>query len=287
LKDEKIKWSKFNFYVNYFLKKVVLLPFEVKKPKLKFYIYELLYSFLKIFNRKSMLCYPFKDDIIIIKYGSFYIRPKTADAAVISPAYEFPDKNELLKIVNNLIKSKKILFVDIGANIGAYSIYFGKKINHNNLKIIAIEASPYNFEILTQNIKLNKLEDLIETINIALWDKDDGEIIIAHNKTVPGGSFIIENKIENNNIETLRVKTMTLSRLLQKFMNSFDVLIIKIDVEGSEEKILKTCQGIFDNFKEIYILIESVDEEKIKTLLKKLGFKKFIRHTPYNILAHK
>ena len=52
---------------------------------------------------------------------------------------------------------KESVFWDIGANIGLYSIYAGKKCN----KVYSFEPSVLNLELLAKNIHLNNLSDLI------------------------------------------------------------------------------------------------------------------------------
>jgi len=59
-------------------------------------------------------------------------------------------------------------FIDIGANIGRYSIMLGRK--YNSMKIVSIEASKETFEILKKNIKLNNLKNVIP-LNMAISDK--------------------------------------------------------------------------------------------------------------------
>jgi len=60
---------------------------------------------------------------------------------------------------------KNSTLVDIGAFIGDSSIIMAEYTNHN---VIAIEPNPSNFNLLTKTIKINHLEDRIDTYNIAL-----------------------------------------------------------------------------------------------------------------------
>ena len=54
----------------------------------------------------------------------------------------------------------KIIFWDIGANIGIYSIYAALK--YQNIEVISFEPSTSNLRILSRNISINKLEDKIK-----------------------------------------------------------------------------------------------------------------------------
>jgi len=53
--------------------------------------------------------------------------------------------------------SKDDVVLDIGANIGYYTVLMADKVK----KVIAIEPDPINFEILQKNIKENKLKNVV------------------------------------------------------------------------------------------------------------------------------
>lgn len=57
------------------------------------------------------------------------------------------------------------VFWDIGANIGLYSCYAALS---RNCKVIAIEPSPFNLELLARNINLNNLASIVTVIPLAL-----------------------------------------------------------------------------------------------------------------------
>ena len=60
------------------------------------------------------------------------------------------------------------LFVDVGANIGSYSILAGAC---EGVKVIAFEPVPQTFSWLQKNIKINALENRIEAMNIGLAEQ--------------------------------------------------------------------------------------------------------------------
>ena len=92
-----------------------------------------------LINCKPIFRWPFRTNIIKTKFGIFKIRPYTIDAIYASPAYERIDINYLFRTINKSIKAKRtLLFIDIGANIGKYTIMVAKKFeNCKNVKIIA------------------------------------------------------------------------------------------------------------------------------------------------------
>ena len=61
------------------------------------------------------------------------------------------------------------LFIDIGANVGSYTILASSEIN---AKTIAIEPVPSTFENLIDNISINKMQEKVKALNIGLGSKE-------------------------------------------------------------------------------------------------------------------
>ncbi len=273
--------NKIEFYLDYTFRKLFCLWYEVKKPKLKFFIFEMIYSFMKIIDRKCMFISPFNIDYVQTKFGNFIVRPKTTDLVVVSPAYERKDLDKLIEIIDyHLKQNKKVLFIDVGSNIGSYSIAIGNAYkNIDTLHIMSIEAAKENFDLLKKNVYLNKLENKITLINAALADLPDKTINFSFNKKVPGCSGVSSCNDEDYVIEQL--KTTTLDLIIQNHHN-FDVCIIKIDVEGYEIEILKGAEKLLNSKKEIYLLVEDFIKLESIEFIKKRGFVHLAKLTPYN-----
>ena len=80
----------------------------------------------------------------------------------------FDKEPETIQWINNFDKTKKIIFWDIGANIGLYSIYAATKFKE--IEVIAFEPSTSNTRVLSRNISLNKLTNKINIFQLALSD---------------------------------------------------------------------------------------------------------------------
>ena len=72
----------------------------------------------------------------------------------------------------------EVLFVDIGANVGMYSIWVA---GSTSAHVICFEPVPQTFLALNQNIRLNRLDRLIDPCQVAIGDAD-GEIIMTADK---------------------------------------------------------------------------------------------------------
>ena len=138
------------------------------------------------------------------------------------------EKKEL-KIIKKFVNNST-LFLDIGANFGYYSIFaagFGAK------KCISFEPNPILVKRLQENIEINNFSNIIEIAPFALGDT---EAIVNLQISRQGlGSSSIGKKIDSS--EEIEVEQATLKSALYHF-NEIKADIIKIDVEGVEDKIL-------------------------------------------------
>ena len=138
------------------------------------------------------------------------------------------EKSEL-EFIKKFVDSNT-LFLDIGANFGYYSLFvasFGAR------KCIGFEPNPVLIERMNENIKLNKLTDKIVVAPFALGEKS--KIVDLHiSKFGLGSSSIIKN---TSSLETIKVNQKPLKTALKE-LNEIKADIVKIDIEGFEDKVL-------------------------------------------------
>lgn len=197
--------------------------------------------------------------------GTFWVRPGTLDFQFANYAYEWGVKKFVYKHLEEYNK-----FLDIGANIGTYSVLFAKA----GLQGCAFEPVETNFAALSKNIKLNNLQQKVKLINLALgkYEHTDVFTFVPDNT---GASHLksIENKDVKEGSETM-AKVVTLDSIIEQcnFNPKNDRVIIKIDVEGMESNVLEGARQFFKNFPEILIVMESVHsgKKKLTKLLKSI-----------------
>lgn len=114
--------------------------------------------------------------------------------------------------------------IDIGANIGAFSIYAA---SHNS-KVYAIEPEPNNLKALKRNIELNNMSNKIIVCPYGISNFKGTAII----NDAGGGSTI-----KDSHPTGIEVEIMSLDNFfaLHQIKN---VDIMKIDVEGAEPEII-------------------------------------------------
>jgi FkbM family methyltransferase len=83
----------------------------------------------------------------------------------------FSKEPETLEWIDSFEKKENLIFWDIGANIGLYSIY--NSLKNPKSTTIAFEPSSSNLRVLTRNISINNLEKNIKVVPITLTNKEN------------------------------------------------------------------------------------------------------------------
>ena len=132
-------------------------------------------------------------------------------------------------------RERGFVFVDIGANVGLFSMFVAAAAD-KGAKIIAVEPESGNFERLLFNIQSNPGVP-IRAIRAALSD-EPGELVVERLGKDRGGTRARLANISTER-DAQRVQAQTLFQLLQNERADW-VDAVKIDVEGSEDRILVT-----------------------------------------------
>ncbi len=180
---------------------------------------------------------------------------------------------ETLKWIDGFKKEKKVIFWDIGSNIGLFSIYAAAKIE--NIEVISFEPSTSNLRILSRNISINQLENKIKIFQIPLGASKNNFLKFNEQKFNEGESY---NSIDSNiNFEGKKMKSENKYKI---FSTNIDQIIddkildvpdyIKIDVDGAEHLILKGGTKLFKDtkIKEVQIEINENYIEQYDTIIK-------------------
>lgn len=184
-------------------------------------------------------------------------------------------EQECMDMMLRLIKPGYTV-LDIGANIGWYSINLAKRIK--NIKIYAFEPIPKTFNYLTRNIEINEVVD-VDKYNFGLSDEDK-ELIFYYDCEGSGNSSIT-NLSEKENIQQVQGKVITLDHFIESKNISID--FIKCDVEGAELLVLKGGEVTLKKYKPI-IFTEMLRKwaakfnyhpNQIIELLKNIGYRCF------------
>ncbi len=262
LKNTKYEYSieKLRFYLSYIYHRFLVL-FETKNPKIKLFLLNSIYSFINLiclFTKNYDLIKKFNKisdiDYAETIFGKFNIKKYTTDSLIVAPSYERRDVDFLIKKVSQEILNKnKILFLDIGASFGYYSILLSNYFaNDELLKIYSFEPIPSNRSLFEKNIKLNDCKN-IKVFPFAIYNENDIDISM---KIVEGANSQshISLDMQNNNTELVRARTI--DSLLLSEVNDIDTVFIKLDVEGYETEALIGAKNFLKLKKRVYLMVE-------------------------------
>lgn len=158
--------------------------------------------------------------------------------------------------------------IEAGANIGTHTVSMAKTVGPTG-RIIAFEPQRVVFQTLCANIALNSLTN-VETHYAAVGD-EMGRVVmprINYDKEENFGGVSVNMTDKGESVPLVALdKVLRLPRLK----------LLKIDVEGFEEKALDGAKGIIGKFKPA-IYLENDRVENSESLINKinaLGYKTF------------
>ena len=191
----------------------------------------------------------------------------------------FIKEPETIEWIDNMT-SEDILW-DIGANVGLYSIYAGKK----GMEVFAFEPSALNTFFISKNIEVNNLKNNVFLFPIAVSDKNEfGYLNMT--STDLGGAL---NEFNVNDIQSVHAGQCTREVVFKQgmFSYSIDEIIkkyafkvpnyIKIDVDSIEDKIIYgASETLYDsNIKGLLVELDETEKrtEELITFLEARGLK--------------
>ena len=245
--------------------------FETKKPQIKLFLLDVFYSFINLvyilkLNKSDKLIKNFYKisnlDYLETIFGKFFIRENTIDHIVASPSFERRDVNFFIKkISKEIFNKKRVLFLDIGADFGYYSILFSNIFENNELlKIYSFEPTSESRLLLEKNIELNNARN-IKIFPFAVYKEDNIDISVNIEGEATGSNSILLDV--NNSVNVEVGKTTTIDKILANEINNFDVIFIKIDIEGFETEALIGAKEVLQSNKKIYLMVEDFVDGRI------------------------
>jgi len=220
------------------------------------------FKFKTLLNKEFFFITPF-GKFIASSIDGWYIMQLNYEKCI----QEVFDKN-YQKYRNNKVK----IFLDIGANIGRYTVLNGLR----GYKVYAFEPAEPIFKQLQKNIELNNLNNVV----LIPYGVSDNENILEFEyfKGFEASSRIKFQEDEYSKYaKILKIKTKKLDNIVKEYNISVDkIRLIKIDAEGHEYNIIKGGYKTFKKLQNVDITIEiwnsSPSKEKTIKLMKDLGF---------------
>jgi len=180
--------------------------------------------------------------------------------------YDFVEMGFLLHFLR-----KDDIFIDVGANVGVYSLLASGYIGSTTY---AFEPIPSTFQNLNENIKINNLQTNTKLFNIGI-SSQKGTLIFSNN--LDAVNHVLND--ENNIKEYIEIPVDTLDNILSEV----NPTLLKIDVEGYETMVIKGAINTLKKQSLKAIIIElnglselyKFDEKKIHEKILEEGFKPY------------
>ena len=177
------------------------------------------------------------------------------------------------EIVQKEIKSGNVV-LDIGANIGYYTLIFAKLVGEKG-KVFAFEPDPDNFALLKKNIKINGYRNVI-LVQKAVSNKS-GKLKLYLCEDNPGDHRIYNSHDSRKSVEIEAIR-------LDDYFKDYDGKIdfIKMDIQGAEGGAIQGMLNLLKKNKTIKIVSEfwpvglkrfGIDPDEYLKLLIEFGFR--------------
>jgi FkbM family methyltransferase len=134
--------------------------------------------------------------------------------------------------------------IDVGANIGFYSVSLAKHISEYRdckFKVYSFEPMHSNFIALTKNLSFNTLEAFSVTVNLGLSNVLINDVLLTlredfNNGALTGNAAITTNPLFDSGFRSVAISLIPLDYWIESLgIDSFPVEIIKVDIEGHED----------------------------------------------------
>jgi len=183
-----------------------------------------------------------------INFNGFKVFLLSEDAINLA-LFGFENEAYEISLFKSELKMDDVV-LDIGANIGLYSLIASKSIEEMG-RVYSFEPDVVSFENLKQNSIRNFCKNIIP-INMAVSSTNGiARLAPSSNKSSRSGYHLIK---QEKNLHSVKIETVCVDDFLKNKEKKIDV--IKLDCEGSEFDALKGMKNILDYNNDVKIFLE-------------------------------
>lgn len=169
------------------------------------------------------------------------------------------------------------VFIDVGANIGAYSIFLSSL--ECVRKVYSFEAASVTFHELQKNVQLNDKQGKIQISNLAISDQE-GTVCFGIVGDFSGANSILSTSIHRANKFT-KETTAKCVPLDSVVTERSQCISVKIDVEGHERAVLVGAKHLLTE-NGVFIQVEdyAAKDASVSDLLEEYGYSRLLSIGP-------
>lgn len=145
-----------------------------------------------------------------------------------------------------------MVVADVGANFGYYSLMCAEFVGPAG-KVVAVEPNPAAADLLQRTISLNGFRDRTSVERVALDSESGGRVLLYVPHSEPKNALVVASHevVDQSAGHMVGVASMTMDDLLADYPA---VDLIKIDAEGSEERIYAGMQAIVERHRPMIVM---------------------------------
>jgi FkbM family methyltransferase len=194
----------------------------------------------------------------------------------------FNESGEIFFIKNILAPSQPKLCIDIGANIGNYTL---ELLKLTNAKVISFEPLPTTFGKLKEKMKLFSDRVIIENIGVG---SVNSELIFHYNpKVSEHASFSEEIKKISfiSNDQKIVVPVISLDSYCSRH-NITEIDFIKIDTEGYEKEVFEGAKLVSGKVRPKFIQMEFVRHQLFRNTSLNYFSEKLLNYEVFQLIPN-
>ncbi|MPZ67940.1 MAG: FkbM family methyltransferase [Actinobacteria bacterium] len=161
---------------------------------------------------------------------------------------------EIERLIRNLRPGD--VFVDVGANIGLFSVEIGRHVGSRG-RVVAIEPAADSARLASEHVAINELQDVVEVHELALGEREDQLTLFApaDDPLDVGRRSLLGS--DGSAVGTVAVRSLD-GLVATGGLDLPEVHAIKIDVEGYEVAALRGMRATIEGCRPRIVLVETV-----------------------------
>ena len=182
------------------------------------------------------------DDVQVRKVGNTTVVYDTTDYSAWNRQRDFQGEIPVMTRFAEDVADASVVW-DVGANMGTYACLAGKAAE--DVTVVTFEPAPENVARLKRNLDLNNIKSIIQEKAL---DETNGEMWLSSDQNGDGQYSLTDNNRGS------RVTTAEADRLVEQNIVPHPS-VVKIDVEGSELRVLEGMRTILQDINYLYLEI--------------------------------